>query len=408
MTWRMPAETTPHERTWMAFPREGITLGASTAEKEDGYRAWADVAHAIGEFEHVTMVVDPSESARARRMLGSHIEQLECELDEFWMRDVGPTFVIDDERPGALGAVDWVFNGWGAPAWAEWQKSAKLGRAVQRLAGAELVESTLVNEGGGIHVDGEGTVLATETVQLDPRRNPRATKASVEAELERTLGAATTVWLPRGLTRDYDEFGTNGHVDIVATMPSPGRVLLHAQRDEGHPDASVTRLLRERFAAATDARGRSFEVVDLPAPSQLRDAEGFVDWSYVNHTVVNGGVIACAFGDDRADAHARAVLAEAYPGREVVGVEARPIFARGGGIHCITQQQPSVAPARVADAADTGDAESHPDAADPNSTFATYARVLGLDAEQAERRERERLDERADRERQERDSGSDR
>ncbi|KAB1662417.1 agmatine deiminase family protein [Pseudoclavibacter chungangensis] len=342
MTWRMPAETAPHDRTWMAFPRVGVTLGESTADREEGYRAWTDVAHAIGEFEEVTMVVDPSERDRARRMLGSHITQLEAPLDEFWMRDAGPTFVVDDERPGVLGAVDWVFNGWGAPPWAEWQKSAELGRFVQEQAGAELVDSDLVNEGGGIHVDGEGTVLLTETVQLDPRRNPDATKASVEAEMARTLGATAFVWLPRGLTRDYDAFGTNGHVDIVATMPSPGRVLLHSQRDAGHPDVEVSRTLREHFAAATDAQGRSFEVVDLPAPATLRDAEGFVDWSYVNHHVINGAVIACAFGEDRADADARAVLAEAYPEREIVSVDARPIFARGGGIHCITQQQPTV------------------------------------------------------------------
>ncbi|MGK9220620.1 MULTISPECIES: agmatine deiminase family protein [unclassified Microbacterium] len=342
MTWRMPAETDRHERTWMAFPREGFTLGDTDAEREAGYAAWSAVAHAVAEFEPVTMVVDPSEVARARRMLSSHIELLEAPLDEFWMRDVGPTFVVDDTRPGALGAVDWTFNGWGAPAWAEWRLSAQLGRIVGRAAGAEIVSSALVNEGGGIHVDGEGTVLATETVQLDPRRNPYADKERVEAEFARTIGAAKVVWLPRGLTRDYDEFGTNGHVDIVATLTSPGVLLLHDQRDPDHPDHAVTRELRAHLAQQTDAAGRAFEIVDLPAPATLRDDEGFVDWSYVNHLVVNDGVIACGFGEDEADGRARDILAEVYPGRTVKTVDAREIFARGGGIHCITQQQPSV------------------------------------------------------------------
>jgi len=342
MNWRMPAETAPHERTWMAFPREGITLGDTDVLREEGYAAWTAVAHAIAEFEPVTMVVDPSEVDRARRMLGSDIEIVTAPLDEFWMRDVGPTFVVDDERPGALGAVDWTFNGWGAPEWAEWRLSAELGRVVGGVAGAEVVSSLLVNEGGGIHVDGEGTVLLTETVQLDPRRNPFADKARVEAELARTIGATTFVWLPRGLTRDYDDFGTNGHVDIVATLPSPGRMLLHAQGDSAHPDFEVSRELRELLSEQTDAAGRRFEIIDLAAPATLKDHEGFVDWSYVNHTVVNGGVIACGFGEERADAAARAILADAYPGRRVVTVDARPIFARGGGIHCITQQQPKV------------------------------------------------------------------
>ncbi|MFE6254458.1 agmatine/peptidylarginine deiminase [Agromyces sp. NPDC057865] len=342
MTWRMPAETAPHERTWMAFPREGITLGESTSDREEGYAAWTAVAHAVAEFEPVSMLVDPTERERAASMLGDGIEQIEAPVDEFWMRDHGPTFVFDDERPGVLGAVDWVFNGWGAPEWSEWRKSAEHARLIADLVGAETVSSLLVNEGGGIHVDGEGTVLVTETVQLDPRRNPYADRARVEAELARTIGATRVVWLSRGLTRDYDDFGTNGHVDIVATMPSAGRLLLHDQRDPEHPDHEVTRELRAHLAEQTDAAGRRFEILDLPAPETLRDDEGFVDWSYVNHLVVNGGVIACGFGEARADAAAREILEAAYPGRRAVTVDARPLFARGGGIHCITQQQPAV------------------------------------------------------------------
>ncbi|MEV8267688.1 agmatine deiminase family protein [Microbacterium sp. NPDC076911] len=342
MNWRMPAETAPHARTWMAFPREGVTLGASTAEREAGYAAWAAVAHATAQFEPVTMVVDPTELVRARRMLSQDITILEAPLDEFWMRDMGPTFVVDDERPEVLGAVDWTFNGWGAPEWAEWRVSAEIGRFVADARGAELVSSLLVNEGGGIHVDGEGTVLLTETVQLDPRRNPFADRARVEAEMLRTLGATRAVWLPRGLTRDYDDFGTNGHVDIVATLTSPGTLLLHDQPNPAHPDHAVMQEIREALSEQTDAAGRRLEIVDIAAPETLRDDEDFVDWSYVNHLVVNEGVIACGFGEDRADAAARATLEQVYPGRQVVTVDARDIFARGGGIHCITQQEPAL------------------------------------------------------------------
>src|SRR5690349_19158181 len=124
MAWRMPAETAPHERTWMAFPAEGATLGDDPAERERFYAAWTAVAHAVAEFEPVTMLVDPSETARARRMLGDGVEVVESPVDEFWFRDHGPTFVLEDERPGVLGAVDWIFNGWGAPEWASWDKAA--------------------------------------------------------------------------------------------------------------------------------------------------------------------------------------------------------------------------------------------------------------------------------------------
>ncbi len=346
MSWRMPAETAPHERTWMAFPREGSTLGDTATEREECYAAWTAVARAVAEFEPVSMLVDPTETANAHRRLGSDAELIEAPVDEFWMRDHGPTFVLDPERPGALGAVCWTFNGWGDRGWAEWRLSARHGRLIAEAVGAEIIASDLVNEGGGIHVDGEGTVLLTQTVQLDDHRNPTLTRADVEAELARTLGTMHAIWLPRGLTRDYDDFGTNGHVDIVATIPSPGRLLLHAQRDAAHPDNAVSAELRALLETQTDAAGRPFEIVLLPAPATLRDEEGFVDWSYVNHLVVNGGVIACGFGEEKADADARAILAEAYPGRRVVTVDARPLFARGGGIHCITQQQPAL-PARA-------------------------------------------------------------
>jgi agmatine deiminase len=336
MAWRMPAETAPHERTWMAFPREGATLGETDAERAECYAAWTAVAHAVAAFEPVSMVVDPSEKTRARDMLGSDITLLEAPVDEFWIRDHGPTFVLDDERPGMLGAVSWIFNGWGAHDWADWELSAQHGRIVAEAAGAELVSSVLVNEGGGIHVDGEGAVLLTETVQLDPRRNPYADKTRVEAELARTIGTTRAIWLPRGLTRDYEDYGTSGHVDIVATMPSPGNLLLHTQADPSHPDHKVTAELRDLLEA------EGFEITELPAPEATHDAHGLVDWSYVNHLVVNGGVIACGFGENRADARAREILADAYPGREVVTVDARPLFDRGGGIHCITQQQPKV------------------------------------------------------------------
>ncbi|TFC79528.1 agmatine deiminase family protein [Cryobacterium cheniae] len=340
MTWLMPAESAPQDRVWMAFPVAGYTLGSNAESADEARRTWAAVAHAALDFEPVTMVVDPAEMGMARRYLSAEIEVIEAPLDDAWMRDIGPTFVLGDD--GQLGAVDWTFNGWGAQDWARWGRDAEIGRIVTAASGATGISSVLVNEGGGIHVDGRGTVLATHTVQLDPGRNPYVDQARVEAEFARTLGATHVVWLPRGLTRDQERYGTRGHVDMVAAIPSPGTVLIHAQNDPAHPDYAVTRQLRAVLAESADAAGRAVTIVDLPAPAALTDKDGFVDYNYVNHLVVNGGVIACGFGEERADQAAREILARAYPGRSVVTVEARPLFARGGGIHCITQQQPSV------------------------------------------------------------------
>jgi agmatine deiminase len=339
MTWRMPSETDEHERTWMAYPVAGYTIGDTESERHEARATWAAVAHAIAEFEPVVMVVDPDEMEYARKYLSGDVETLVAPLDDSWIRDMGPTFVTDES--GALAGVDWTFNAWGNAA-NVWSKDARIASTVIEAVGAQHISSVLVNEGGGINVDGEGTVLLTETVQLDPGRNPFTDKARVEAEFARTLGATTFIWLPRGLTRDYERFGTKGHVDILATIPSPGTLLVHMQNDPAHPDHQVSRVNREVLAASRDAAGREWNILELPAPAAITDADGFVDYSYVNHLVVNGGVIACGFGESNADAVARDVLSEAYPGRRVVTVDARPLFERGGGIHCITQQQPKV------------------------------------------------------------------
>jgi agmatine deiminase len=334
----MPHEMERHDRLWMSWPTQGYTLGDTAEEAETARRTWAAVANAAAGFEPVTVVVHPRDLEIAPRYLDSAVEMRVREIDDAWIRDSGPSFVRDAD--GRLGAVTWVFNGWGQQHWASWDNDCTLGPAVAEWAGAVRVDSTLVNEGGGFHVDGLGTVLVTETVQRDQQRNPGVSREQIEAELARTIGATTVIWLPRGLTRDSDTFGTRGHVDIVATIPSPGRLLLHDQRDSGHPDHEVTAQIRAVLADAVDARGKPFDIVDLPAPSVLRDDDGFVDYSYVNHVLVNGAVIACGF-DDANDADAAAILRDAYPGRDVVTVDARPLYARGGGIHCITQQQPA-------------------------------------------------------------------
>ncbi|MBW5251644.1 agmatine deiminase family protein [Streptomyces sp. P01-B04] len=333
----MPPEWAPHERTWMAWPGPNPTF-ASAAELDGARRAWAAVAHAVRRFEPVTMVVGPGQEDSARALLGPDIELALRPLDDAWMRDIGPTFVTDGHE---LAAVDWTFNGWGAQGWARWERDRHIARSVAGLAGVPVHGSPLVNEGGAIHVDGEGTVLLTETVQLGRERNPDWSREQVEAEVHARLGTEKAIWLPRGLSGDYGTYGTLGHVDIVAAFVRPGTVVVHVQPDPAHPDHGITRETVRILRAATDAKGRALEVVEVLAPTVLRAGGEWVDYSYINHYLCNGGVVLCAFGDPR-DELAAGIFRRLFPTRTVTLVDARAIFAGGGGIHCITQQQPKV------------------------------------------------------------------
>ncbi len=333
MPWQMPAEWQPHERTWMAWPSNGYTLGETPEEHFEARSAWAAVANAIARFEPVTMLCEEQDLELARAFLDKNITIISAQLNDAWMRDIGPTFVKASD--GQVAAVNWVFNGWGGQSWARWDKDSQVARFIGEKLEIPILNSNLINEGGGIAVNGSGTVLLTETVQLGEGRNSNLSREEVENELHEKLGTNQAIWIQSGLTRDYGQFGTRGHIDIVACFANETTILYHNQENPKHPDFAVSQQVRktlEQFA--------EFTLVPIAAPTTLSDHEGFVDYSYINHYIVNGGVILCGF-DDPNDKRAIAALQLAYPGREIVLVDARAIFARGGGIHCITQQQPA-------------------------------------------------------------------
>jgi agmatine deiminase len=336
----MPPEWSPHERTWMEFPPGNTTFGDDPDGELGYYRGiWTAVTNAIAKFEPVSLICNVGDGGAAKALVDPSVTIHETAIDECWLRDSGPTFVTDPA--GRIGAVCWVFNGWGQQEFCVWQDEQHVGAFVADLAGVDVFTSKMVNEGGAIHVDGEGTVMITRTVQLDPDRNPDWTAEQVEAELKSYLGVEKVIWMPRGLTKDYKRYGTRGHIDMFAAFVRPGLVVAHMQPDSAHPDYEVCKENVGILRASTDARGRQLEVVEILAPTQTHANGDIVDWSYINHYVCNGAVILCSFDDPRDD-EAAATLSKLYPGREVVVVEARPIFECGGGIHCITQQQPAV------------------------------------------------------------------
>lgn len=329
---RMPAEWEPHARCWMGWPTRLLWGGDHAAAARD----YAAVAHAVAAFEPVAMLVDPAQLGEARSMLGAGIEIIEMPLDDAWLRDSGPSFV--QEPGGGLAGVDWRFNGWGG-ANADFGKDAEIARGILSRLGFPVVTSVLGFEGGAFHVDGEGTVLTTESVVFHENRNPGLTRAQAEAEFARTLGARKTIWLPG----DREEHGTNGHVDGIACFVRPGVVMVE-QVAADDPWAETCAANRAALAGATDAAGRALEILELPAAPPM-GREGAGEWgycaSYINFLVVNGGVVMPAYGI-AADAPAREAVAAAFPDRDVVQVDISTLAEGGGGIHCITQQEPAI------------------------------------------------------------------
>ncbi|MFB7708472.1 agmatine/peptidylarginine deiminase [Streptomyces sp. NPDC056105] len=334
MTFRMPAEWTEHERCLMAWPTRPDLWGDVLDTVKGEY---AEVARAIAEFEPVTMVAPPGHAAEARERCGYGIEVIELPTDDSWFRDSAPLFVLDAD--GRRAGMDFRFNAWGGkhhPYDADDRISALL---LERL-GVPADRSEMILEGGAITVDGEGTLITTEQCLLHPNRNPGLTRAEIEAELKARLGVTKVIWLPYGGLLDTE---TDGHVDGVCAFVAPGKVVVQLPDDPEHPDYARMRANRAVLEATPDATGRTLEIVDLPQSAFVEVGGAPVEVGYLNFYVANGGVVVPVAGLPQ-DAQALEVIAEACPGRKVVGVNARVIAHGGGGVHCITQQVPTARP----------------------------------------------------------------
>jgi agmatine deiminase len=351
--YRMPGEFEPHSGCWMAWPErpDNWRLGAGPAQE-----AFAAVAEAIALSEPVTMAVSDAQFERCRALLSAAIRVVEVSTDDAWIRDTGPTFVVD--KAGGRRGVDWRFNAWGGlkgGLYSPWDRDDRVAAKVLEIEGAERYRAPLVLEGGSIHVDGEGTVLATEECLLNRNRNPDLAREQIERALCDYLGAEKVVWLGRGVCNDE----TDGHIDNLACFARPGVVLLAWAGDEADPQQAISLDALERLQAATDARGRSLEVVRLPSPrpilitakeaagvevakgTQPRQAGDRLAASYANFYLGNSRVVVPLL-DKRHDDEALETLRRCFPGREIVGVPAHEILLGGGNVHCITQQVPSV------------------------------------------------------------------
>lgn len=341
--FRMPAECEPHAATWLAWPHRRSDWPGRFAPIPWVY---TEIVRAVSRHEIVNLLVTgPEMQVRAAAMLagvGVDLGQVRFHAfptDRGWVRDSGPTIVVDDA--GNREAIDWHFNAWAK--YPDWTNDDRLPTIIARQMGVPSRRPThrgwrVVLEGGSIDVNGRGLMLTTEECLLSKQqeRNPPFDRGDYEAVFAEHLGVKKVIWLNRGIAGD----DTHGHVDDLARFVTPTTVVTVVEENEADENFAPLRENLERLRAATDVDGGKLEVVPLPMPAP-RVYDGLrIPASYANFYVANGVVIVPTFNDP-ADRTALGVLADLFPGREVVGISCVDLVWGLGTLHCMTQQEPA-------------------------------------------------------------------
>jgi agmatine deiminase len=328
----MPAEWVEHTRTFISWPvQESMVYPDDYAAVSEGY---AQIVKAIAEFEPVTIVVNPMDLTQVKLFFSEdNIDFLPIEHNDAWLRDNGPTFILNNQ--GEAAGVNWGFNAWGGK-YVPWDLDDQVAPQILEHLGLKRFDAPFVMEGGSIHVDGEGTLTTTEECLLNPNRNPELSKAQIEDYLEKFLCINKVIWLKNGLSGDE----TDGHVDNIACFAAPGKVIIQVCDDPEDENYTITREMMQVLSQAKDAKGRNLEIIPIQQAPISSYKGKRLTLSYLNFYFVNGGIILPVFGGkaEETDRLALKVLTVTFPDRRIRTVNGMAIIREGGNVHCTTQQ----------------------------------------------------------------------
>ena len=338
----MPAEWALQKRIWLAWPHQKADW---PGKFEPIPYVFAEIVRHIAATQLVGLLVKDAAAKRAANAVlkQSHVnlknvEFLVVPTDRGWMRDCGAIWVEED---GQLIGLDWGFTGWAK--YPNHKADNKLPLHMLEMSGhAGLMPvhkgKPIVLEGGGIEVDGEGSIIVTEEWLLSKKqvRNKGFTKADYEAVFAKYLGATNTIWLEAGIVGD----DTHGHVDDITRFVAPGKIVTVVERDKKDANYALLQENLKRLKKAKDANGKKFEIIELPMPRPVMFDGERLPASYANFLICNDVVLVPVF-NDVADAQALNALQACFPTRQVVGIFARDLVWGLGTIHCLTQQEPA-------------------------------------------------------------------
>jgi agmatine deiminase len=337
--YSMPAEWEPHEATWISWPHPGGASFPSAYERV--VPVFVEMVKALAESEVVRInVKDAAQETKVWALLADtprdRVEFFHIPTNEPWCRDHGPIFLKRSQSP-KIAAVSFGFNAWGYKL-SPFEDDDAAAALMATKVGVPIFDfEGFVLEGGSIDVNGQGTLLTTESCLLNPNRNPDLSREQIEANLRNALGVTQILWLGDGIEGD----DTDGHIDDITRFVGPNTVVTVVEEDEDDPNYEPLELNLQRLRTMRLSNGSPLRVLKLPMPSRIVREGQRLPASYANFYVGNSVVLLPTYHDTN-DAWAASVLKEAFPERRIALIDCRELIWGLGAFHCLTQQQPTV------------------------------------------------------------------
>ena len=333
----LPAEWALQSGVQLTWPHEDTDWAPMLDEVE---RCFTDIAREVARRERLLVVHPrPEEIKQKLEREGLPMDNIRfeaCETNDTWARDHGAITMLDTDGPALL---DFTFNGWGLKFAAD-----KDNRITRRLVEAGCLKGAYVNrlgfvlEGGSIESDGQGTLLTTSQCLLSPNRNGQMNRVEIEEYLRRTFHLQRVLWLDHGYLAGDD---TDSHVDTLARFCDP-ETIAYVQccdpDDEHHAELS---LMEEELKALRTADGKPYRLLPLPMPAPIVHEGERLPATYANFLILNDAVLYPTYAQPGKDEWAAEMLCKAFPGRDIVGIDCRPLIKQHGSLHCVTMQYPA-------------------------------------------------------------------
>lgn len=335
MNIRLPAEWEPQDGVLLAWPHTETDWQSNLNEVQQVY---LELIRQIVRFEKVLLIAPDAEGVRLQLMqYGIPMERLiiaDLKTNDTWTRDYGPITVQVNGQPVLL---DFGFNGWGLKFAANHDNQVTRLLKQQQFFAPQINSIGLVLEGGSIESDGAGAIMTTSRCLLSPNRNPQLERSELEGAMQNLLGARHLIWLEHGALEGDD---TDSHIDTLARLCPDNTILYVTCADPQDSHYLPLQQMQQELQQLTTANGGSYRLLGLPWPSAKFDQDGKrLPASYANFLVINGAVLVPTYRDP-VDNGALAMVALAFPGREVIGIDSIPLIRQGGSLHCITMQLP--------------------------------------------------------------------